>query len=46
MWHHRGGGTGPADPASAGPKIQSLFLKIMIINPKPTIDSNLVAISA
>jgi len=41
----RGGGTGPADPASARPKIQSLFLKI-IINPKPTINSNLVAISA
>jgi len=41
----RGGGTGPADPASTRAKIQSLFLKI-IINPKPTINSNLVAISA
>jgi len=42
---NRGGGTGLADPASARPKIQSLFLKIIIINLKPTIDSNLVAIS-
>jgi len=38
--------TGLEDPASAGPKIQNLFLKIIIINLKPTIDSNLVAISA
>jgi len=33
------GGTGPAHPASAGPKIQN----IKIINPKPNIDSTLVA---